>query len=254
MKNTKTYIITTITIGLVLAIYQFKPGNDNFMLLTDIVALVLSIGAVIFGILAVKTYGMQSLHGRSLILILYGISIWALAESIWVVFFQKAYLVVETLRFVGYIPATIGFFHVLKVSDPKYREKRKSILLFLYAFLIFSITYILLTPFIFGNKSLLDSITVNGYIIADFSLLFGIFLLLKASYSYRGGQLSQVWKIFALSYLMIFVFDIYFALNWETYYFGHFIEVLWLINYILVALGFYYSMSILKGIKESLQH
>lgn len=251
----KIFIASLIAVvGLIfsIAVYVFKIGGEHFIFITDFIAALYSLIAVVFGIMAFRIY-KNSLHGKSLILILMGIFLWSSAEILWLLFFTKIYVAVESLRLLGYIPLTIGFFYALIVSDPKFRQEKKHILIVIVAFLIFSAIYLILTPVVLGAQSLLKSITINGYIGADFSLLFGIFLLMKVSFSYKGGYMSKVWFIFAAAFACAFFFDLYFAFYWKTYYQGSYKEILVLLNYILTALGFYYNIYAMNSLRDAVK-
>ena len=230
--------IAIIAFVLPLMLYLKKIGGDNFLYLTDMVAALYSFIVVVVGFIFLKDK-KDTLYGRSLLLILFGIFFWFLADFFWLLFAEKVYLFVESLRLFGYIPMTLGFFYIFRSSYPNFKEPKMYVII-LYSFFIFSIIYLFVIPILFGQESLLDSLTINGYLIADFILTFGIFLLIIVSYLYRGTFLSIIWFIFALAFISVFSFDIHFASVWETYYFGHISELLLLLNYILTALGFYF--------------
>ena len=230
--------IAIVAFVLPLLLYLKKLGGGNFLYLTDLVAVLYSFIAVVVGFIFLKGK-KDTLYGKSLLLILLGIFFWFLADFLWLIFAEKVYLFVESLRLFGYIPMTLGFFFIFRSSYPNFKEPKMYIII-LYSFFIFSMIYLFAIPILFGNESLLDSLTVNGYLVADFILIFGILLLIIASYLYRGTFLSLIWIIFALAFISVFSFDIHFASTWETYYFGHISELLLLLNYILTALGFYF--------------
>ncbi len=247
----KVCIATGASIALAILLYAFRIGGESYIFITDVAAVVFSLISVITGILAIRVYNIRSLHGRALFLILLGISMWFIAEVLWIIFMSPLRLVLEALRISGYIPMTMGFFYVLSISDPRFREEKKSILLLLSGFLIFSIAYLNAVPVLLGQQSIVESIITNGYIVADFSLIFGIALLLKVSLSFRGGYMSRVWMIFSLGFLAILIFDLNFALNYKTYDQGNPSEIFWLLNYILISFGFYYNRHVISRLKRA---
>ena len=113
--------------------------------------------------------------------------------------------------------------------------------------MIFSIIYLNLIPIIFGGVSLLVSLLTAGYVVADFVLLFGLFLLVNACLACRKGSISIGWLIIAIAFVSTFVFDVYYAFYFQSYAFGDLIEVFWLANYILLSYGFFYHNQIMKN-------
>jgi len=232
-------VIAALALVASIIIYSYNIGGEHFILITDLLALIYAAIAVIIGFLTIKNK-QDTLYGKTLALILAGIFLWFLAELLWFLFFQKVYILVESLRLLGYVPLTLGFFYVFRTANPKFIEHKSYITLAFAFFFVFFIAYVFLIPLALGQESLLDSITVNGYIVSDFIHLFGIILLVIASYTYRGSFLSMIWVCFALSFMSVFLFDLLFASFSEKYYFGHPYEILIIANYVFVALGFYF--------------
>ena len=230
-------------------VYTFRVGGGRYLFLTDTLALVFSAAAVFFGVLALRRYTLKSLHGKSLAFIVAGISLWCLDEALFLIFNMRIWWILETIRIAAYLPITIGFFYILMVSHHKYRGQNKNIFAVIAIFLAFSLLYLFTVPSMFGGLSLARSITIYGYIIVDFILLFGIILLLGVSYAVRGGYMSTIWLIFVAAFLAVFLFDLYFAFNYLTYQMGDSVEILWLLNYLLLAVGFYFHYHVLDRVK-----
>jgi len=228
-------------------IYATRFGGDNFVVLTDSLAVVYSFVAIIFGILAVRIYSIKSLQGKTLFMILLGTIIWFAADLIWLLFFRTSYAYVESLRFLGYIPFIAAFFSVTTISDPKIRSERKQLFYLFAIFMVFAVIYLAAIPVIFGSVSIVEVILNNGYIVVDFILLFGVFLLIKTSLAFKKGSLSIGWFIIAVAFISIFVFDVFFAFNFDTYYFGDFIEIFWLFPYLFLSYGFFYHYQSMKN-------
>jgi hypothetical protein len=246
----KAGLLTVLGVLLTVMVYLFRLGGNSFVFTTDIMAVVFSFIAVFLGVNALKMHKTKSLHGKSIFLITLGIFMWFLGEFFWLLLSTKVWILLEILRFAGYIPLTIGFLYVLKVSDPRFRGEKKILGIILIVFLAFAVLYLNVLPVAFGVQSIVKSIFTNGYIVADFTLLFGMVLLLRVSHSFRGGGMSRLWLIFAAAFFLIFLFDLNFAFNFAQYKMGDLSEILWLSNYILVAFGFFYNSYIFKSIQE----
>ncbi len=220
-------------------VYYARIGDGHFIVVTDALAAIYAISALLTGVYALQ--GKQNTdYYASLGLIAIGLMLWGLAELLWLFFTGHVYLLVEGLRLLGYIPMLFGFFFILRTANPKFFEQKGYILPALASVIVFSVVSLILAPVLSDKLSLLDSITINGYILVDVTLLVGIMLLVHASYRYRGTFLSLIWVCFALSFLAIFTFDIMFASIWQQYYFGHPYEILILASYVLMGLGFYF--------------
>ena len=245
----KAKLVTLAALLLTVLVYLTQPGGESYVFITDLMAVIFSLAAVVTGYFAMRTYGFKSLHGKAMFLMLMGMSIWFVTELLWIVFMSPIRMILEALRFAGYVPITCGFFFALSVSSPRFREEKGNIILVLGSFLIFSIAYMISLPIILVQP-LIDSILTSGYIVADFAMLFGIALLIRVSLSFRGGLMSKGWVIFILAFLSLLAFDVNFAMNYQTYTGGNLSEVFWLFTYILVSFGFYYNthaVSILRG-------
>ena len=254
MNKMKQAIITAVLIVFfTIIIYLLKIGGRNFIFITDVLAIFYVAVALYFGYKAYLKYTLASIHGKSLFLMLFGLFLWFLAEVLWMLFQTHVLVVLESLRLLGYIPFSIGFIYILKLSDPKFREHNKHLLEIMGLFLLFAVIYLTLVPIFFGHESFFQTITTNGYIITDFILLFGIGILLKVSHSFRGGKMSRAWMLFAVGFSFVFLFDLYFAIYHNSYYFGHIAEIFWLLGYVFVAFGFYYNCLFLESLEKIVQ-
>ncbi len=250
-NNKKGFIVMAIVLLATIVMYLTRFGGDNYIFLTDFLAVFYSFSAAVLGIYAVRIYSLKSLQGKTLFLIVLGIASWFLAELIWIIFSQSVRYYSELLRFLGYIPLILAFFSVSSISDPELRKQRKKFIYLFIIFLIFAIIYLNIIPVVFGGASLLENVLNNGYIVADFVLLFGIFLLVKTSLAFKKGSLSIGWLIIAIAFIPVFIFDVYFAFNFSSYLSGDIIEIFWLSTYIVLGYGFFYQNQLMKDFLRS---
>lgn len=254
MKNVcKAKLIAVLAMAINIAIYLTRPGGESYVFITDFMAVVLALSASVVGYYSFKRYGLRSIHGKALFLILFGISLWFIAELFWLLFGRIVYYYVEFLRLIGYVPLTAGFFYALLTTSSSLRERKGELLAVFGLFMAFSVIYLNIIPILFGQLTVIHSILVNGYLVMDFALLFGIGLLAWATFSFRGGYLSKAWMLFTLGFVSIFLFDLVFALTYPIYRHGSLIELLWLAGYILIALGFYYHMHAIGKLKKGIK-
>ena len=125
------FIFTVIILILTIFIYAYRLGGDNYILLTDTLAAVFSLAAIVIGYLTMRLYGgLKTLHGKALFYFILGISSWFLAESIWLTFNVSAAYISESLRILGYIPIALGFHTSLLISDVKFKYTKKKLFIF----------------------------------------------------------------------------------------------------------------------------
>jgi len=230
--------------------YLVKFGGESHIFITDFLAALYSFIAIVIGIFAIKIYSLKSLQGKTLALIVLGIISWFLADFIFLIFSSPARYYSESLRFLGYLPLIIAFFGVLRISDPAVRESRRKLFYFFGIFLTFSIVYLGILPLVLGSKSFLGVVLTEGYVMADFILLFGVFLLLKTSLAFKTGSMEKGWLVIAIAFLSTFIFDLYFAFNSQVYSFGDFMEIFWLLTYVLLAYGLFLHYKSMKNLIE----
>jgi hypothetical protein len=234
----------------VIFIYLYKPGGGNYLLLTDVLAAVLPMAAMAIGIMTMQLYGgLKTLHGKALSYFILGVSSWFLAELVWLVFNGPALYVSEALRILGYVPIALGFHTSLRISDVKFKYTRKRVFTIFLMFILFSVIYLNVIPITMDPSSIVLNVLSNGYIVADFILLFGMFSLVKVSFSFKKGYLSYGWIFMALAFACVFIFDLYFAMY--AYSFGDPIEVFWLAGYIFLSYGFFYLRYSMVELKKT---
>ncbi len=245
------FVFVVIALFLTIFVYAYKSGGENYVFLTDVLAVLFSSVTIVIGVSTMRLYGgLKTLHGKALFFFILGISSWFLAELIWLIFNEPVAFVSETLRILGYIPIALGFHTSLRISDVKFKYTRKRVFTIFVLFIMFAIIYLNVIPIALSPSSLLDNILSNGYIVADFILLFGMFSLVKVSFSFKKGYLSYGWIFMAIAFACVFIFDIYFAMF--PYTFGDPIEIFWLANYIFLSYGFFYLRYSLIELKNKI--
>jgi hypothetical protein len=220
----------------VVFLYATGSGGERYVSYTDSALAVYSFLCVAVSFSSWRLFGNNK-HRQSLGLILFGIATWSLAEIIWFFFPVKAYYISESLRLAGNIPLVFGFFFIMREANPQYAEHRNYIIMALTLFVILVAIYLIFFPLALG-QSIWEIVSVGGYIFADLILVYGIIFLLILSYQTRQTAMGTAWLVFAMAFLSVFAFDLFFALFTQRYYFGHPAEVLVVLNYLLVALGF----------------
>ena len=242
-------IVALVGIIFTILVYVYRLGAENYVFLTDALAVVFSFAAIVIGAFTIRLYGnLKTLHGKALFYFVLGICSWFFAELIWLMFGEPVTLISETLRILGYVPIALGFHTSILISDVKFRYTRKRIFSIFVAFIIFAIIYLNVIPITLNPAYFMNNILSNGYIVADFILLFGVFSLVKVSFSFKKGYLSYGWIFIAIAFVSVFIFNAYFSLF--PYIQGDPIEIFWLANYIFLTYGFFYLRYSLVELKK----
>lgn len=246
------FIVTAAVLIITIFIYAYRVGGDYYILLTDVLAAVLCFAAIVVGYFTMRLYGsLKTLHGKALSYFIIGLSLWFLAETLWLIYGTSALFLLEELRFLGYIPLALGFHTSLLISDVKFKYTRKRLFMMFIIFITFAVMYLNIVPVATSAQTLIENIMSNGYIIADFVLLFGMFSLVKVSFSFKKGYLSYGWIFMALAFTSVFIFNVYFAL--KPFYYGDPIEIAWLANYIFLSYGFFYLRYSLVELRQAIK-
>ena len=256
-KKLKTAVaISLLTFLVFVAIYTFIPQESSLFKITDDLSLVLWIIASISVLLTFKLLGWKPKEGKVWFFLALGLFIWALGEIIWLyseplLGITPAATTVDIISLVGYIPVLVALgieFDIIKKALHR-KDIIKSALLTLVITAISA--YFIIIPVItavnfgFLTKAIYVSFQLGDLLIIFFALVF--------FFEINGGKLATSWLLIAIAMTLGAVASISNAyLNWNELYFGIplvMTQLLWIMDYILLAWGAYYHRFILKGIK-----
>ena len=251
--STRTHNIALLTSILVIFfIYYFGSSSDNFYVVSDIVNILTAALAVFFGFIVVKKSDTNNIQGKALLFIFLAAVLWMLAESAWGYYEiglgiqTPETTVADLLWYLGYFSVMIGFHYIWKIIRPTISKLRNYI-----SFLVSTATFFISSVFVYYDtfspeRSLIDNIVINGYVVFDLTLIVvGILTIL----SFRGGNLAKPWAILAASIIIMLIPDFIYSKYINTFNPADLYTILWSIGYLLMAFSFHYYSHVLDDMK-----
>jgi len=222
-----------LIIGLVILswIYFLRPGSkEMFTNLINIITIVVPLIAVIVGALLIKSLGVRSLQGKTVLFLTLGFFSWGFADILWTIISQETVSAADIFYFLGYILLMIGIFYGLKLSDPTlFKNFRKTLLLAGIIIVLISV-YFYFYPFSWDHSiSFLENLATAGYLIMDLLLIIPLVFLI---YSLLAGMLSSAWLFIGLGVIATLIADLWYAKNYLSYTAGDPIDMLWNLGYL----------------------
>jgi hypothetical protein len=244
-------ILLIMSFVLLSLIFFLKPGSkEAFSIFMDIVTIVIPFTAVIVGIFLIRALGVRSLQGKAVLFLTLGFFSWGLADTIWTFLVQETVSVADIFYFLGYILLMIGIFYGLKLSDPEMFKNPKKTWLLTGIIVVLILAYFYFYPFSWDPSiPFLENLTTAGYLIMDLLLAIPLVFLI---YSLLSGMLSSAWLFIGLGVISTLIADLWYAKNFEVYYSGHPIELLWSLGYLLFIYALVHFRRANDKLRESL--
>lgn len=237
-------------------LYVYRPLDEKFYLISDLIIIVFSFLAVVFGLYAFKLHGFNSVQGKALLFLTIGTFFWFLGETTWGIYEivlgveKPVASVADIFWIIGYPLFFTGLYYVFKVSSVPLNKKR---------FVALSVVLILVTYYLIGlaipnlideKISLVEKVSTAGYVIGDMILLLAVIVIITYLF---GGKFAKSWNIILLAIFMSTIADIYYMNFLDVYETGSLIDILWNLDYILLALGFFYHRETIKNVMSGLK-
>lgn len=214
--------------------------------------------AVIGGIMAVRSYGLKSGHGKTLLLFTLGLGSWLVAEIIWFVldygFGLNPFPSIADLFFI------IGYPLICAAIISEIVRRKVSLTLNLILLLVAIVinfgaflAYVLIKNLSQGESSWANVFSL-GYGIGDFLLLFVFLFVIFLAYQYEGGKLFQPWLILFVGLACFFAADLLFAFYGTAYEAKGLIFIVtdlsWILAYLFFATGLFNFWLLTKEMAE----
>jgi hypothetical protein len=204
---------------------------------------------VIFMVL--KFYGTKGIEGRVWLMMTVGITFWLSAElvsgfdELAIVLgsaglSEAAFQVTDYLFITGYVFVILAFIYKARYARLYFDSKKVAIITGLVlAFSIISAIWVAGPTLASEDLSNFDKTVNLAYVVLDL-ILVGLGAVIAL---YWGKQVSKGWHIISAAILLMTIADIAYAvLAWEGIYFdGNFIELAWVLSYLLLGLGAHYQ-------------
>ncbi len=246
----KSGLVLTIIFVIIDAVYWFKLGGQDNVIVRNILYLTTPLIAAISGIFALREYGFSGGRVRMLILLTLGMASWFIGELIFYLY--------EFIFKINPFPSIADFFYVIayplmfgafiyEINQVKvdFKKIRPEIL---FLFLVASVAIGILVIY-FGiylaydaHESLFTNFIAMAYGVGDLMLILADMLLLNLIWEFRGGRLSRVYLFLFISFIFTMVADILFAIysdqyKGEVWLYKSLIDTMFMAGYLFFAKG-----------------
>ncbi len=131
----------------------------------------------------------------------------------------------------------IALFLGFKIVNEDYLKNTKNVLVLFSLIIILIITYFSFMKIEWSSEvSFIENLATIGYVIADFILLVpcvGLILMLF------NGKYKRAWLFFTIGVLLFVIGDTLYAINYEGFESGSYIDLFWFYSYLAFALGLF---------------
>lgn len=242
-KMRVAFVIAVIVLFLDLLLYTFKPLGENLYLITDWTVVFFALTAVIAGYYAFNLHGIKTLYGEALLFLVLGNLLWMFGELSWAVLETILQIgpfpsVADVFWYSGYALFGMGLYYIWKATRTSVPGHRiiAAVLAVLVA-LVISFFYGIFPSIADPGLTLLEKAAAIGYIILDFIIIVGEIIIIV---SLLGRELIKPWIIILIAVFFTTFADIMYAQIASLYIGGTFFGILWDMEYVLMALGFFY--------------
>ena len=253
----KNLFYSLIVIGLIFLIANLL-NQENYPLNelwypTDILYLIIPAIAIIFGSILIVRYRVRGNHGKAWIFLTLAVLSWYVAENVYV--YDNVYE--DFTSYASEIGFLVGYplFFAFGVYYLKARKKIISKKMILSASMI-SLALVIPSLYISFDLEEEELEAVDVIITALYPILDGVILapaLIGVTLFFR-GQVNLLWTLFLFGVLCHVVGDTFYLGSYidDSYYPGHFSDILFLWGYTLFTFGFYSHLKLYR--KESSRH
>ncbi|HSW89102.1 MAG TPA: hypothetical protein VLG12_08110 [Candidatus Saccharimonadales bacterium] len=252
--------------GCAFAVYWLQLGGANTVLIRNLIYLCMPLLASIGGIFALISFGFHGFRAKTILFITMGLGCWFIGE---VSFFYYEFIL-KTNPF----PSIADFFYLMgyplmffalvneilhtKISLKKIHPS----IIFLFCLAILAFVFLV---FYFGvylaydpKEPVLPNLIATWYGIGDLFLIIGNIYILILAWEFRGGSFSHFWILFFLSFILMLIADILFAIftqqyNKEVWFYKSLLDSFWMASYIFSANALFDLGMSLRSAKSQLK-
>ncbi|MBU0981379.1 hypothetical protein KKC94_01685 [Patescibacteria group bacterium] len=263
IKQNLTYLLLILILLLNFAVYfLFNIPDENREPLTSIPYLLPPLLASIGGFFATKNYGLKSKSGKAFLMLSIGMLLWFTGDTLWEIFEELLDIdpypsVADFAYQLAYVFLCIGFFNLATLAKVHLTTKK----------IVFSSIFIVIVSVLvsyFGiysafdpEATILENVVGISYGIGDLILVVASIFIILLSLEHFGGRIFFSWITITLALLFTLIADIGFAIYYEEYetfsIYTKVLDQLWIIAYLLFAMGFFRIGFILKDFQERLK-
>jgi diguanylate cyclase len=260
MKNKTIFLTFGIFIGIGL-IYLFYSG-ENQILIRNLAYIFAPLTALISALLAAREYGLKNKHGKALLLIFAGITLWFIGEFLWLIFEHILHIepfpsVADGFFLFGYPLLYIGLLleyrsGKVKLSTPKLLLNGTLAAIFGALILFFGIL-----PAYSIENSVLENIFSIAYSLGNLVLAITMIMILSLILEYKQGKIFYPWFFFFIGILTTITADLLFGVYFNEYldgsiYHRNILDLLWTSGYLFFSLSFFKFINIVREAREKI--
>lgn len=204
--------------------------------------------ATVAGVYALYKYGMNGSKSSTLLLLTTGMFCWFIGESIWT--YDEYYLKINpfpSYADITYLMSYPLFFLALireiRNNHINWNTLSKSLIFMMVITTILLITLVcyfgVFLAYSPGESAIANAIAI-GYGVADLVLIISSMALVVLAWEFKGGALSRIWLSLFISFFLILIADILFAIFTKFYtdpgsFYRSLTDSIWILSYLLFA-------------------
>ncbi|MCM2325092.1 MAG: hypothetical protein NDI94_01395 [Candidatus Woesearchaeota archaeon] len=239
-KDKKVIIILTIYLAFIsLIFFNENMSGEYNSLMRDIIKYTSPSIAIYFGYSAIKYFSAKTTMGRCALFITLAAASWFIGDFLWTVVFEDAVVSIADIPYLGGYPLLlIGIFFAIMSVNPEFFSDWKKLTTYIVVAVTVGIIYFNVLPASWdGSVSVIENIATFGYPIMDLILMLGIILLLSLTLK---GNYKISWIFIGIGAIIWFIGDIYYAMNYEIFSSGTWIDLTWNSSYVFMGIGLFY--------------
>lgn len=247
----KTVYLASLLLGVILSlVYVFQASYSPLMsLISDAFSLLLSIAAVGSAVIALRKY-WRNLSDKYTQIWLYftvGLLLWFTSRIIWDIYAMSLNSTTpypsfaDVIWLAGYVPILAGLHLYLRSFGFSFSRFKYSAFAAVISLVLLACFIVLVPPVVAASEGIVTVLLGLTYLGLDLSLLS---LSIHGLFVFFNGRIGAAWAFFSSALLLNAVGDILFsyAIQNNTYYTGHPLELLFHAGYIFCTLAFYTHM------------
>lgn len=243
-------------------IYMTDIGGKYHDQILNIYFLIPPFISVIAGIMAVRSYGLDNIHGQSLAFITAGLGAWFLGELTWAIYeivlhanpypsiADVFYLLAYPLILYGIIKEILNY----KIDINPIRSLMITGVAIILSILVYHISIL---PASAQEATFIEHIIAVSYGIGDVALIVAVSYILVLTVDFKGGKLYESWFYIMLGVVFMLLGDLFFAMYTDQYEqaipFFKRIDLLWILSYTFFAFGLLDIKFMIKEVQEKIK-
>jgi hypothetical protein len=260
-KRSIVIISMLILIGYYIATLIAGYFGDKWMPLADIVYLLLPLLASITGFWAMKSY-RSSKQSFSILFLSAGMVCYFIAEVLFVLLGSFLNMpttpsIADVFYLLAYPLFFIGLLKKILQERVSFSLKKN------WPFILLAVVFVVLFSYlsIFSSYDPQDDFLKNliliSYGIGDLILTISCLFILVIVFEYEGGKMSYPWLILNMSFLIMLITDLFYAIYPDEYesivYIKVILDTCWMLSYMLFSLAMLRSILIVKEHQQFLE-